>query len=316
MMKIPKNNLSIILLLFFFSAFSYAQIIRVDSSKLPVINTPDFKDLVFRQFQEDADYNNRIFPDHKTFDKNGNEKKLILSFYKVNVPQNMDFLWFSSRMSPVYADTTATLNRIGSADSSISGKTLLVSSFSGLFIPQKPQTAWEQMLYKQCITDGSINDSLFFEIDGQLFYFFERNRFDATTYLFFKDVNMSSPLESNVLTSDFGYRISPINGKWKFHSGVDLASPLGSKVFACKAGEITQTGFNSTYGNFIIIQHYNNMTSLYAHLSEILVEKGQKVNGRTLIGKSGSTGASTGPHLHFELRKDGSPTDPGKLINW
>ena len=197
-----------------------------------------------------------------------------------------------------------------------SDKILLVSTFSGLFIPEKPQSAWEQLLHKQYITDGNLEKARVFIIDGEKFYFLERMRFDSTISLFFLDTNMVSPLKSSILTSDYGYRISPISGKWKFHSGIDLAAPEGTQVFACKAGEITRTGFNTTYGNFIIIRHYNGLTSVYAHLSKILITKGEKINGGTLIGLVGTTGASTGPHLHFELRKNGSTTNPGKLMNF
>ena len=321
-----KHNLILICLFLAVTAVpGISQEIIVDSSKLPLISFPEQsdsndlkkqKDLLFRQFTEEADYNTKIFPDHKSYDKNGNPKNLYLTFYKVKPQKDMDFIWLASRLSPVTRETTSTLNRLPSADTDISDKILLVSTFSGLFIPEKPQSAWEQLLHKQYITDGNLEKARVFIIDGEKFYFLERMRFDSTISLFFLDTNMVSPLKSSILTSDYGYRISPISGKWKFHSGIDLAAPEGTQVFACKAGEITRTGFNTTYGNFIIIRHYNGLTSVYAHLSKILVTKGEKINGGTLIGLVGTTGASTGPHLHFELRKNGSTTNPGKLMNF
>jgi murein DD-endopeptidase MepM/ murein hydrolase activator NlpD len=315
-----KNKILIASVFLFFSSLFLSamenECIKVESSKLPYIKYPDSKDLVFRQFQEDADYNAQVFPDYKTFDKKGNEKRLILSFYKVHIPDNMDFLWLSSRLSPVFKDTSATLNRLSSADTVIAGKDLLICSFSGLFIPENAESAWEQLILKEHLTDGSLKSARLFDIDGKKFYFLERDRFDSTTSLFFLDTKMLCPLKSRVLTSNFGYRISPISGKWKFHSGIDLAAPEGTSVFACRAGQVSQTGYNATYGNFIILLHYNGMTSVYAHLSKISVEKGAKINGGTEIGKVGTTGASTGPHLHFELRKNGNPEDPGKMINF
>ncbi|WP_147614554.1 M23 family metallopeptidase [Treponema pectinovorum] len=323
-MKSQLKNRFLFFFIIFFNFFLTAQasdeihkndIFKIETQKIAFIENPSSKNLIFRQFLEDASFNNKILPENLS-QKTQNEDDFILSFYKIKVPENMDFIWFSSRVSPVYKDTISTLNRLSSADADIAGKILLVPSFSGLFIPEKPKSPWEQLLYKEFITDGSLRNTKVFVIDGEKFYFLQKKRLSPTMSLFFLDTNMVSPLKSSVLTSDFGYRISPISGKWKFHSGIDLASPEGADVFACKSGEISQTGFNLTYGNYIIITHYNSMTSVYAHLSKILVEKGQKINAGSLIGKVGSTGASTGSHLHFELRKNGSPTNPGKLINF
>lgn len=296
-------------LLFFPIIPSFAQHgadIAIDTSKAPHIASPESRDLVFRQFTEDAQYNTR-----KSYSE---KREPLLTFYTLSVPENMDFLWLSSRLSPVYKDTLATLNRLSGADARVAGTRIKVCSFNGIFVPSSPKTAWEQLLFKKYITDGTINEAQVFVIDGEKFYFFTDERLDPTTSLFFLDTNMASPLKSSVLTSDFGYRVSPISGTWKFHSGVDLAAPTGSDVYSCKAGTVVRTGFNTTYGNYIEIQHYNGMTSFYAHLSKILVEKGQKVDTGAVIGKVGTTGASTGPHLHFELKKDGKAENPVKIL--
>lgn len=283
------------------------QTINVDSSKIPFVQNPDFsKDLVFRQFLEDADFNAKI----------KNDKTILFTFYKIHVPKNMDFIWLSSRLSPVYKDTIATLNSFSSAKQQIEDTVIIAPSFNGLFIPQKPQNAWEELLYKKYSTQGKIQSSQIFKIDGKVFYFLKDERFDSTSALFFLDTNMYSPLKEHILTSNYGYRISPISGKWKFHSGIDLACPQGSEVYACKTATVKETAFNSIYGNYIVLQHYNGMTSLYAHLSKILVKKEDKVNGGQLIAKSGTTGASTGPHLHFELKENGKTTDPAKVFDF
>ncbi len=295
--------------------------ISVDTSKIPLIENPTSRDLMFRQFGEEADFNSKVYANMgknlstpASSSKNGYEQP-IYTFYRLVVPEGMDFMWLSARLSPVYKETIATLNHLTGADQKIEGKTLLVSTFSGIFVPQKPSCPWEFLLHKQYLTDGKITDSIEFNIDGKIYYFLERERFDNSTYLFFVDTNMITPLKQSVLTSEYGYRISPISGKWKFHSGIDLAASEGTDVFACKAGEVTYTGFNATYGNYVIITHYNGMKSIYAHLSRITAQRGQKLNGGTLIGKVGTTGMSTGPHLHFELIKNGSSTDPEKLLN-
>ena len=318
-MKTFKKIFSLFFLSFLlFSAFSQEdsenKIIRIDTEKLPIIENPDSsKSYVFRQFLEEAAINRK-----KSSSPAENTNRL-LTFYRIKVPENMDFIWFSSRVSPVYKDTLATINRLSSADAKISGKILLVPSFNGLFIPEEPDSLWEQLLHSKYVTETRTERNLepeTFLLDGKVFYFFPEERLDSTTALYFLDTHLVSPLLDHVLTSSYGYRISPISGKWKFHSGIDLAAPENSSVFACIAGEVSITDYNSTYGNFIIIRHYNGLTSVYAHLSEIIVKKGQPVKTGQLIAKSGSTGASTGPHLHFELRKNGSPTDPGTMIKF
>ena len=128
------------------------------------------------------------------------------------------------------------------------------------------------------------------------------------------DSTMYKPLKQGIMTSAYGYRVSPISGQWKFHAGVDLAAPAGSNVFSCLPGKITVAKYDSVYGNYILITHYNGYSTLYAHLSAILVKVGDKVDGGKIIGKVGTTGASTGPHLHFEVRKNGKTENPATLI--
>jgi murein DD-endopeptidase MepM/ murein hydrolase activator NlpD len=95
---------------------------------------------------------------------------------------------------------------------------------------------------------------------------------------------------------------------------LDLAAPEGSDVFTAAEGVVTETGSDGVYGNYIVIQHRENWASLYGHLSKIEVVLRQEVRSGSLIGKVGSTGQSTGPHLHFELRRNGRAQDPGKHL--
>lgn len=129
-----------------------------------------------------------------------------------------------------------------------------------------------------------------------------------------KDDKMILPLLRKRVTSPFGYRTSPVSGTWKLHAGIDLGAPVGTDVFACSGGTVTESSFNSIYGNFIIIRHKDRKTSTYAHLSKSLVTKGQIVKKGDKIGEVGMTGATTGPHLHWEIRENGSPSDPAKYV--
>ncbi len=117
---------------------------------------------------------------------------------------------------------------------------------------------------------------------------------------------------SGRVTSPYGYRICPFHGR-ELHSGIDIGAPSGQAVVAAQDGVVIEARYSSSYGNMVIISHGGGVTSLYAHQSAILVSNGQRVSKGQTIGRVGSTGYSTGPHLHFEIRKNGTPQNP---MNW
>lgn len=120
---------------------------------------------------------------------------------------------------------------------------------------------------------------------------------------------------SGRISSYFGYRQNPFNNLTKdFHPGVDIAANLGSKVYAAASGTVILAGSYGGYGKAVMIDHHNGYVSLYGHNSELLVSKGEEVKKGQLISLVGSTGSSTGPHLHFEVRKNGSAVDPLKVL--
>ncbi len=112
------------------------------------------------------------------------------------------------------------------------------------------------------------------------------------------------------ITSPFGYRVHPITHKYKLHTGVDIGAPYGAEIDAAGDGEVIFSGWYGAYGNAVIIDHGNGLSSLYGHMSSVAVSVDQKVNAGQKIGNVGTTGWSTGPHLHFEVRKNGEPTTP------
>jgi len=108
----------------------------------------------------------------------------------------------------------------------------------------------------------------------------------------------------------FGWRIHPILRKRKFHSGIDIVAPQGTPIVAADSGVVIFCGRNGGYGKMILLDHGSGYASLYAHCSLLMVDIGQAVTKGQEIAKVGTTGLSTGPHLHFEIRKDGVPIDP------
>ena len=125
------------------------------------------------------------------------------------------------------------------------------------------------------------------------------------------------PLHSRYwLSSPYGWRDSPFStGKRTFHGGLDMATSQGTPVYPALDGKVTAVGFNSTYGNYVIISHHSGYKTLYAHMSTVNCKKGNFVYTNTMIGRVGSTGMSTGPHLHFTVYKNGKTVNPSLLLN-
>lgn len=125
--------------------------------------------------------------------------------------------------------------------------------------------------------------------------------------------NMSLPLQAPI-TSPFGYRTHPIFHIRRFHSGVDLAGPNHSSIKAADSGNVLYTGWYGGYGKVVIISHGKGMATLYAHLSSIKVSPGTNVQKGDVVGYEGTTGFSTGPHCHFEVRVNGKPNNPLSFV--
>ena len=121
--------------------------------------------------------------------------------------------------------------------------------------------------------------------------------------------------DSNKVTSKFGNRYHPIYKEYRMHYGIDIGAPQGVKIVAADSGTVITAKYSSSYGNYIVISHGNGMTTLYAHLSAMLVKVGATVTKGQSIGKCGSTGASTGPHLHYEVTVNGTRVDPLKYYS-
>lgn len=112
------------------------------------------------------------------------------------------------------------------------------------------------------------------------------------------------------ISSGFGQRLHPILGYYRMHNGIDMGGGFGSPIWASKGGVVISAGWNGGYGNAVIIDHGDGVATLYGHQSELFVSTGQSVSTGERIGSIGSTGLSTGPHLHFEVRVAGAPVDP------
>ncbi len=116
------------------------------------------------------------------------------------------------------------------------------------------------------------------------------------------------------ITSIYGSRSDPFLGSSAFHAGIDVRGPMGQPIYATGAGIVSSAGNNGGYGNVVEIDHGEGLATRYGHMSEILVKEGQQITAGTLIGRVGSTGRSTGPHLHYETRVNDEAVDPMKFV--
>jgi murein DD-endopeptidase MepM/ murein hydrolase activator NlpD len=160
-----------------------------------------------------------------------------------------------------------------------------------------------------------------FEVYDELFLFNELNAgetFDPEKMIDSIPVYLISPwsncftfpLKTNVVNSDFGWRRS------RFHSGIDLDLETGDEVVASFDGIVKKADYLSGYGNLVVLKHFNGLETYYAHLSKIKVAEGDTLNAGEILGLGGSTGRSTGPHLHFEIRYRGAAIDPKNIVDF
>ena len=127
---------------------------------------------------------------------------------------------------------------------------------------------------------------------------------------------LREPLQGRLeVTSPFGARLDPFLGRPAMHTGIDLMQSAGDAVYATGSGTVTVAGYTGGYGNMVEIDHGNGLVTRYAHLSAIEVALHQHVSGGSVIGRVGSTGRATGPHLHYETRINGEPVDPTRFLN-
>ena len=287
-------------------AFPKDSAVTINSKHLPHIEQLNPKDIIFRQYCTEVEQAYKII---------AKKEKCAQNFYTYTASSDDTLFSISSRCSIPY-ETIATLNSIENQNQNLAQKKLFIPVAAGVFVNAQPELPYEQLLYAK-------NDEWLFEkkeiscyiINGKEFFFFQNERFTSAERAFFLDSSMKIPVEHAAVSSAFGKRISPISGNWHFHSGIDFAAAEGEPVTACRSATVLScTENDNTYGNFIILNHGGGLTSVYAHLSEILVKEGQSVYGGQKIGKIGHTGMATGPHLHFEIRKNTIPADPKKIL--
>ena len=310
--RIGKGNFaqSILSLAFFLLLFCLP-LIRLQAD-YPVIQNLDTRDISFRQFISDVENNRRRLSGVR---RPPAELAEYLTIYQYFPKSGEDIFFLSARCNIPYS-ALASLNKLNNPHFLQEGKPILLPSSPGLFLPETVNSELEK-LTTAFRSQNMSADSIKIIINTnrtETFHFFPGADFTPTERTFFLNSGFRFPLKDFRLTSSFGLRANPITGNLIVHEGMDLAAPEGTEVFAVGDGIVTDMGFDPIYGNYVVISHGGSLASLYGHLQKIETVLRSGVKSGTLIGRVGSTGQSTGPHLHFELRQDGRAIDPaGRL---
>ena len=202
----------------------------------------------------------------------------------------------------VLAMTEIPVDRLLFSDEELLAKGLAPPAVGGPFISDLPGRD-DPVFHNAALTVNNALNSL----DDSL------NRL-TRLQLSLKHLPLATPLDNYYLSSRFGRRKDPFNGRWAMHKGVDMAGPKKTPIYSSATGRVIRAGKTAEYGNMVELDHGNGITSLYAHLYRISVKKGDEVGYRDRVGLMGSTGRSTGNHLHYEIRIDGKAVDPMNFI--
>jgi len=242
-------------------------------------------------------------------------KPTHISIYEYRIKKGDDLFVIAAKANLPY-DTISSLNRINNPGEIKDRKILYIPTLPGIFVPVKPRSTLEIIMlsWRRNKRKEDLLITLKTPKGRVKFYFYMDDRFHPIERAYFLRILFRFPLPKGVISSGYGKRINPFTGHEEFHSGIDIAAPIGTPVMAARDGRVIYTGYNSIYGKHIIIEHSGGYETIYGHLSEIDVRLHNYVSSGMIIGKVGMTGMATGPHLHFEIRRKGQPTNPIPLL--
>lgn len=286
--------------------------IIIEKDKLPVLESlsPSRANTVLR------DYNNIVESNSKAISA-GREPEIM--FFKYTNTERFTFQGVAARTC-INQETLATLNQIENAQDDVKGRTFIIPVVNGLFVPiERGINSLEILLQENYSIQTLTKNPIYYNIEGRDYLFLRSKRFSPTERAYFLDSALRLPLDNDSywVSSEFGKRKNPFSGEMKNHNGIDLAADEGTPVYAIKDGAVyTVIENDSEFGNYIILSHdQGKMTSVYAHLSKVYVDRYQYVKKGDVIGLVGQTGKATGPHLHFEIRTGGKAEDPRLKLN-
>lgn len=279
-----RSSLSKILffgILIILSTFS-----RVDATKDIWLSNLDYNNPQIKQLREDIKFNLKI--SKSQFEEN---KLLPIIYYKYKIKKK-DTFYKIMAFTGMDIDTLSSVNDLSSPMDIYQGMELKIPNCRGVFISAAKLN--EKIKIRPDLAVFDTEKNMWFVAGAKL------NKQEKS---FFYGFAFMRPLEGGKTSSGFGYRNDPFTNRLTFHGGVDIAAVENAPVFSAANGEVVFAGRKGGYGNLVIIKHKLGYETLYGHLNSILVQSGAKINKGELIAKVGSTGKSTGFHLHFEVRR-------------
>ena len=272
----------------------------------PTIRDVNDSDPLFRQLQDDI----AVF--HRNF---ANRLPLpALSIYRYRVRGTADIFALAARFN-LGIQTLATINGAPNREALEEKTEILIPNLPGIYVPIPPKTDLERLIASSYPEElSAAEEFVVFTPDRRLFRLLPGESFTPLQISFFLGILYRFPLPSGTVSSEYGPRSDPFTGSTRFHGGVDIAAPIGTSVYASRGGVIVAAGSDPILGLHCVVSHEAGYSTVYGHLSRLFVELRQEVNSGSLIGAVGSTGRSTGPHLHFEIRSSDQTRDPGLFL--
>ncbi|MCK4797742.1 MAG: M23 family metallopeptidase [Spirochaetes bacterium] len=273
-----------------------------------IYNKDDSTDLL-KEYLLFNDKNNNLVNKHKKYFT----KKIVYSKYRA---KKNDSLKKIASKSGISFGTILLANNIRSKTILRPGNILIIPNQDGRLITVKKNDSifkianrygikWEKIVDANNLESSIIIPGMKLFIPGSSMTSYERKMFFGKNYIW--------PVNGKI-TSYYGPRIDPFTGAYGFHSGIDIKNKTGSIIKATRDGKVIFIGWQKVYGNFLMIRHDDKTITTYAHLKKINIKKNQHVKQGKCVGWLGSSGRSTGPHLHFEVRKNGKLINPLKIL--
>jgi murein DD-endopeptidase MepM/ murein hydrolase activator NlpD len=234
-----------------------------------------------------------------------------LSIYRYTFTEKDSIFTISSRLNLTY-DSIVSLNGIENPEDIEAGDSLLIPNSPGVYINKSPQGNLEELIALR--KDEGINIKILKSENLIPYTYLSGFHLNSTERSYFLKMLFRKPLQSTYITSSYGFRLHPIEGYRHFHTGIDYRASIGTSVYASREGIISDTGVLGNYGLYIIIKHDGDYETIYSHLSKINVRVNDRIASGQIIAETGNTGISTGPHLHFEIRKGGMPLNPNDFF--
>jgi murein DD-endopeptidase MepM/ murein hydrolase activator NlpD len=258
-------------------------------------------------------------PSERPDEPSDQAKEIPDLYYIVYAVQKGDIVGQIATAHGVSQDAIISLNKLRNTRTIQIGQLLKIPSINGILYtakkgdtPESIADKYEVSLEKIALVNG-IDDNV---VTAGSTLFLPDAKLDWVTLQEINGDLFKRPLRGGYyISSRYGWRDNPFVGRRTFHNGIDLATSQGTPIYAALDGTVSATGYDVTYGNYVIITHHSGYQTMYGHMSKILTSKGSYVTTATKIGLVGNTGQSTGPHVHFTVYKNRATINPATLWN-